>query len=78
MRAGRIVVNKAEITVTGLEESIRAVEESADAANLLAMELTIGGFEAGQACTDRLVQAAEHAVRATARMARLMGPAGTF
>lgn len=71
-------MNNADITVTGLEEAIRAFEESADAANLLAMELTIGSFEAGQACTDCLVKAAEHAAQATAHMARLRGPAGPF
>lgn len=71
-------MDKAENAVTAMEEVLRAAEESADAANLLALELAIGSFEAGLACSDRLVTAAEHAVGATARMARLMGPAGTF
>jgi len=76
--AGRNGVDKAENLVTAMEEALRAAEESADAANLLALELAIGSFEAGLACSDRLVRAAEYAVGATARMCRLVRSAGHF
>lgn len=78
LRAGRVFVNRAEISVTGMDEAIRAVEESADAASLLAMELAIGSFEAGAACTDHLVKTTEHAARAAAEMARLVRSTGLF
>ena len=65
-------MDKAETMVTAREEVLRSAEKAADAANLMALELAIGSFEAGLACSDRLVTAAEHAVGATARMALLM------
>lgn len=74
-------MNKAEMTVTGMEEMLRAVEESADVANLVALEMAIGSFEAGEGgppCSDRLVKSADCAVRATADMARLMRSSGLF
>gem|GEM_PF-2700420 len=74
-------MNTSEITMTGMEKVLRAVEDSADAANILALEMAIGSFEAGDdgpACTDRLLKTADCAVRATGDMARLMRSAGLF
>uniref|UniRef100_A0A831TZ62 Chemotaxis protein n=1 Tax=Geobacter metallireducens TaxID=28232 RepID=A0A831TZ62_GEOME len=71
-------MDRAENVAAATVEALRAAEETADAANLLALELAIGSFEAGLACSDRLVMAAEHAVGATVRMARLVRSAGHF
>lgn len=74
----RFVVDKADNVATALEEALRAAEESADAANLLALELAIGSFEAGLACSDRIVRTAERSVGATARMSLLVRSAGHY
>lgn len=71
-------MHKADSVVTAMEEALRAAEESADAANLLALELAIDSFEAGFACSDRLVRTAERTVGATVRMSRLVRSAGHF
>lgn len=77
-------MNEAGITVKGMDEVLRTVEESADATNLLVLEMALGRFdtqpsgEEGAAAGEQLVQAADRAARATAEMARLMRAAGLF
>ncbi|MBT0893683.1 chemotaxis protein [Geobacter hydrogenophilus] len=79
-RPGRELVNKAGATVRGMEEVLRTIEESADTANLLALEIAIEGWETApvRQRDDQLAEAADRAVRATADMACLLRSSGLF
>ena len=75
-------MNEAGATVKEMGEMLRAVEEAADAANLMALEMVLGRFESesfrdGRGVADEQVaRAVDHAERATAGMARFMRSAG--
>nr|WP_246551554.1 hypothetical protein [Geobacter hydrogenophilus] len=63
-----------------MEEVLRTIEESADTANLLALEIAIEGWETApvRQRDDQLAEAADRAVRATADMACLLRSSGLF